>query len=403
MKLHLFVLIFGLMTAILAQATTRFMVVADPHINSPMPDFKETIFYEIVLEAINDDVDFIFIPGDLIIRGFGDFAPEDSVLKEWRFVLDTLNTNGIKLFACRGNNDYSKESWDSLFTGHYAFPQNGPEDEKNITYTLKYNNLLFIALDQYTELHRINQSWLDSVLTNHQENHVFVACHEPAFKLLHENCMGAYPDERNEFWESLLDAGVRIYFCGHDHFYDHSIIADEDGDPTDDIHQFIVGTASSLHQKGIFDGDNGRWTPDSIFHAKENGYVLVEVEDDNVQLTWKHRIGPHLFENGGDYFQFVTNVSSDPQRATSYQLDQNYPNPFNSRTIINYELPITNYVELNIYNLLGQKIATLVNEHQNAGYHQVEWDASGFASGIYYYRLRTNSGFVRSKKLVILK
>jgi hypothetical protein len=71
----------------------------------------------------------------------------------------------------------------------------------------------------------------------------------------------------------------------------------------------------------------------------------------------------------------------------SNTLHHNYPNPFNPKTKINYDLPITNYVNLSIYNLLGQKIATLVDEQKIAGFHQVEWDASGMASGIYYYRI----------------
>jgi len=86
----------------------------------------------------------------------------------------------------------------------------------------------------------------------------------------------------------------------------------------------------------------------------------------------------------------------------TFALRQNYPNPFNPKTIINYELPITNDVELGIYNLLGQKVATLVNERQNAGYHQVEWNASGFSTGIYYYMI--NSGdFLEIRKMVLLR
>jgi pectate lyase len=87
----------------------------------------------------------------------------------------------------------------------------------------------------------------------------------------------------------------------------------------------------------------------------------------------------------------------------SFHLYQNYPNPFNPKTIINYELQITNYVELRIYNILAEKVATLVNQKQAAGKYQVEWDATGFASGVYYYQLRTEAGFVQIKKLVLLK
>jgi len=85
-----------------------------------------------------------------------------------------------------------------------------------------------------------------------------------------------------------------------------------------------------------------------------------------------------------------------------YKLDQNYPNPFNPITMINYQLPKTSDVELSIYNLLGQKVATLVNERQRTGYHQVEWDASRFSSGIYYYRIETGE-FQDVKKMILLR
>jgi parallel beta-helix repeat protein len=85
-----------------------------------------------------------------------------------------------------------------------------------------------------------------------------------------------------------------------------------------------------------------------------------------------------------------------------FALKQNYPNPFNPLTTINYELPVTDYVELSVYNLLGQKVAILVSEKQAAGTYKVEWNAAGFASGVYYYRLETK-GFSETKKLILMK
>jgi len=85
-----------------------------------------------------------------------------------------------------------------------------------------------------------------------------------------------------------------------------------------------------------------------------------------------------------------------------FSLNQNYPNPFNPTTMINYQLPITNYVELSIYNLLGQKVATLVDKRQMAGYHQVKWDASEFSSGVYYYRINAGAN-VAVKKMILLR
>jgi hypothetical protein len=86
----------------------------------------------------------------------------------------------------------------------------------------------------------------------------------------------------------------------------------------------------------------------------------------------------------------------------AFYLLENYPNPFNPITMINYQLPMTNEVELSIYNLVGQKIATLVSERQAAGTYRVHWDASGFASGVYLYRLHAGN-YVETKKMVLVR
>jgi hypothetical protein len=89
--------------------------------------------------------------------------------------------------------------------------------------------------------------------------------------------------------------------------------------------------------------------------------------------------------------------------ASKFELGNAFPNPFNPKTIINYELPITNFVDLSIYNSLGQKVVTLISEKQDSGQYQVEWDATGFASGVYYYRLSTSAEFAQTKKLILLR
>jgi xylan 1,4-beta-xylosidase len=85
-----------------------------------------------------------------------------------------------------------------------------------------------------------------------------------------------------------------------------------------------------------------------------------------------------------------------------FSLSQNYPNPFNPKTVIRYALPVTCHIDLGVYNLLGQKVATLVSEKQRAGRHQVQWDASGFASGIYYYKIHAGE-FQQVRKMVLIR
>ena len=86
----------------------------------------------------------------------------------------------------------------------------------------------------------------------------------------------------------------------------------------------------------------------------------------------------------------------------AFRLYQNYPNPFNPKTVINYELPVANDVELSVYNLLGEKVETLFAGQQHAGAHQVQWNAAGYASGIYYYYLKAGL-YQESRKMILLK
>jgi len=87
---------------------------------------------------------------------------------------------------------------------------------------------------------------------------------------------------------------------------------------------------------------------------------------------------------------------------SKYSLSQNYPNPFNPVSVINFELPTSNYVSLNIYDINGRKVAGLVNEVKEAGYYSVQFDAKNLSSGMYFYKL-TSGNFSAVKKMVVVK
>jgi photosystem II stability/assembly factor-like uncharacterized protein len=89
-------------------------------------------------------------------------------------------------------------------------------------------------------------------------------------------------------------------------------------------------------------------------------------------------------------------------KAKKFKLSQNYPNPFNPRTVIGYRLPAVSDVVLSIYNILGNEVAVLVSEKQAAGTYRVQWDASGFAGGVYCYKLMAGK-FQDVKKMVLLR
>jgi hypothetical protein len=85
-----------------------------------------------------------------------------------------------------------------------------------------------------------------------------------------------------------------------------------------------------------------------------------------------------------------------------FELFQNYPNPFNPTTKIEYQLPADGVVNLKVYNLLGEEVATIVNGQQAAGYKSVEWNASQVSSGIYFYRLQCGN-YSAMKKMMVVK
>jgi len=91
-----------------------------------------------------------------------------------------------------------------------------------------------------------------------------------------------------------------------------------------------------------------------------------------------------------------------PTAPKTFLLEQNYPNPFNPSTTIRYQLPVASEVKLEVYDVLGKKIATLVNERQSAGSYQVVWNASGLSSGTYFYRLQAGT-FTQTKKMILVK
>ena len=107
-------------------------------------------------------------------------------------------------------------------------------------------------------------------------------------------------------------------------------------------------------------------------------------------------------------FSIIADVDDDQDGLPDdYALDQNYPNPFNPTTTIAYALPEAGDVTLEVFNINGQVVSTLIDQRQPAGYHEVEWDGHNSngapaATGVYFYRLTTND-FVESKKMMLLK
>jgi hypothetical protein len=116
--------------------------------------------------------------------------------------------------------------------------------------------------------------------------------------------------------------------------------------------------------------------------------------------VYNYRIKQIDFDGSFSYYNLEQEVEIGA--PDSYDLSQNYPNPFNPTTKIKYSVPADGFVNISVYNVLGEKVTDIVNSIQKAGRYEVTFDATNFASGMYIYRMESGN-FISVKKMMILK
>jgi len=263
---------------------------------------NDSVLRAIAESIVKDDCELVLVPGDMVNGFWNNYStPYDKQFENWRNAMSPVYNAGIKVYTVRGNHEYGKPvnynvypyelECDPALEDAYikAFgsdnPDNGPEGEKDLTYSFTHKNAFFLGLDEYYSPHKVNQEWVDSQLANNNQPYVFVFGHEPAFKVNHADCLETYPDERDVFWRSIENAGCHVYFCGHDHFYNRALIQDESGK---EIYQVLVGSCGAPFKKWEISEYNDSSTFKLKYHDQINcGYTLVTVDRDTVNVEWK--------------------------------------------------------------------------------------------------------------------
>jgi len=252
--------------------------------------------------------DIVLVSGDLVNGWFRNGGTGFALqYANWKKAMKPVFSTGIKVFAVRGNHDSGPErvvlpplpshfeplpgslallekEYKNAVIGKYI-PINGPEKEKGLTYSFVHKNACIIGLDQYAgEQHKVSQEWLDQQLSKNTQNHLFIFGHEPAFEAGHRDNLSFYPEQRNRFWDSIGKAGGKIYFCGHDHFYNRALIYDSNGNP---VWQIIGAPAGGKLRKwsGTYK-ESGR-VKCEYYNSDYHGYILVTVDGTKVKVEWR--------------------------------------------------------------------------------------------------------------------
>ncbi len=175
---------------------------------------------------------------------------------------------------------------------------------------------------------------------------------------------------------------------------------------SENIVTLFWSTATEVNNQGFEierSNDNANWRTVGFIEGKgttsePQEYFYNDKLSGYESLRFYYRLKQIDFDGSFKYSDIVE-VDVAPSK---FSLSQNYPNPFNPMTIISYQLPINSFVTINVYNVLGNEVATLVSERKSAGKYEVNFDASNLGSGVYFYTLRAEN-FSQTRKMVLLK
>ena len=161
---------------------------------------------------------------------------------------------------------------------------------------------------------------------------------------------------------------------------------------------------TSTFQRGIVKIDP--WNNFTVYNNHNSGLIgdnqmvhSTRVDNKGYKYFCTNDGGVSIYK--GDLVLGIENIP-DGTTVSDFKLFQNYPNPFNPTTKISYSIPQNSFVELKVFNLLGQEIATLVNQEKPAGNYEVNFNASNLPSGVYIYKMNAGSD-VQTRKMILLK
>jgi len=287
-------------TGPLSGESIRFAVLGDSRIAEQGRPENDEFFAQLVEKVLEVDppVKFVVFTGDLVY-GTADDQSTAEKFRLWRKIAAPWYQSemiGSKVYVVPGNHDLvNKLTYARLWQeGFPNMPDNGPEYDRKLTYSFDFGPCHLAVVNTSIPIdelnHQVDLDWLARDLAASDKPIKFVFGHEPAYAFIGttSKSLDIKPEQRDRFWQVLVDNGVQAYFCGHEHLYNHWI--------KDGVHQIITGGAGA---------------PALLYH-----FIVVDADEKDATMT-VYRISGELHDRFklSDTESVPNEDRSDPERS----------------------------------------------------------------------------------------
>ncbi len=361
------------------ESAFSFLVLGDSGVDTPV---QHDVAHEMRHSMNEDEVDFVIHVGD-VHQGAGDYY-DDVYFKPYKDIIKNVN-----VFTSLGNHDVITDNG-GVYLDDFYLPSNNPDSTERY-YSFRWANAYFIALDtniSYAPGSPQYEFLLNALRSDarNEANWTFVFSHHPPYTEFWTDYYGD-TNVQNHLVPLYEAYGVDMVMNGHTHSYERG--------EKEHVHYLVSGGGGGGLDDFFIDYDH------ISFSSKSHHFTRIDVNGDELLVKAINDKGEQI-----DRFTIhkFTNVAIDDSLPLpeAFFLHQNYPNPATDTTTIRYDVPEDGVVTLELIDIMGQRIAMLVDRSHPTGSYTVSLDTSSLAAGTYLYRLQSNK-WSMTKELTVVR